>query len=70
MLLLFTGEDGGSCVVGEEVDSHESNPVYRCESCGLRLESLKRFMDHRNFDCVAGRTFVGVLHFNISSLLG
>ena len=31
---------------------------YRCGTCDAVFHSLTQFMDHRNFDCVAGKTHV------------
>uniref|UniRef100_T1J283 C2H2-type domain-containing protein n=1 Tax=Strigamia maritima TaxID=126957 RepID=T1J283_STRMM len=43
---------------GDEADDNDFSDStcdkYRCETCGVNLDSLRRFMDHRNFECVAG----------------
>lgn len=50
-------EDGGisgevAMTTGEDEDAEEE---YRCEMCNTLFHSLMQFMDHRNYDCMAGK---------------
>ena len=38
---------------GEEEEAGEEE--YRCEMCDTVFQSLTQFMDHRNYDCTAGK---------------